>query len=40
MFFMQTKHPCVLIHTKIKGEIGTIKHIDFYTDPSKAVLLL
>ena len=25
--FMQTKHLCVLIHVRIKGEISTVKHV-------------
>ena len=41
---MQTKHVCVLIYIEIKGEAGTVKHIQalqyFFTDRSKAVLLL
>ena len=24
---MRTKHPCVLIHIKIKGEVGAVKHV-------------
>ena len=42
--FMQTKHLCVLIHIRIKGEIGTVKLVkpssDFLTDRSKAVFFV
>ena len=43
---MQTKHLCVLIHIRTKGEVGTAKLVwglqekYFFTDRSKAVLLL
>ena len=44
---MRTKHMCVLIHIKVKGEIGTVGTIkmfkpsrDYFTDRSKAMLLL
>ena len=40
---MQTKHLCVLIHTRTKGEVGTVKLVEalkrtIFTDHSKAVL--
>ena len=42
--FMQTKHPCVLIHYAINDEVGTVKLVEpssnFLTDRSKAVFLL
>ena len=25
--FMRIKHLCVLIHIRVKGEVGTIKHV-------------
>ena len=41
---MGTKHPCVLIHTRNKDEVDTVKHVlvstNFLTDRSKALLLL
>ena len=42
---MQTKHLCVLIHIRNKGEVGAPFHrfkpsSIFFTDRSKAVLLL
>ena len=42
---MRTKHLCVLIHIRIKGEVGTVKHVLalhllVFTDRSNAVLLL
>ena len=38
---MQTKHLYVLIHIRIKDEIGTMKLVsNFQTDHSKGVLLL
>ena len=41
---MRTKHLCVLIHIRNKGEAGTFKHVkpssNFLTDRSKAVFLL
>ena len=44
---MRTKHLCVLIHIRIKAEVGSVKHVymfkpssNFLTDCSKAVLLL
>ena len=36
---MRTKHLCVLVHIRTKGEVGTFKN-NFLTDCSKAVLLL
>ena len=36
---MQTKHLCVLVHIRIKGEVGIIKHVIF-AGRYKAVLLL
>ena len=43
--FMQTKHLCVLIDIRIKGEVGIVEHVykpsgNFLTDCSKAALLL
>ena len=42
--FKQTKNLCVVIHIRIKGEVGTMKLVstfsNFLTDCSKAVLLL
>ena len=26
-YFMRTKHLCVLIHIRNKGEVGTVKHV-------------
>ena len=26
-FFMRTKHLCVLIHIRIEGKVGTVKHV-------------
>ena len=26
-FYMQTKHLCVLINIRTKGEFGTVKHV-------------
>ena len=43
---MQTKHLCVLVHIRIKGEVSTVKLVkalalqSFLTDRSKAALLL
>ena len=41
---MRTKHLCVLIHIRNKGEVGTVKMFkpssNFLTDRSKAVLRL
>ena len=41
---MSTKYLCVLIHTRIKGEVGTMRHVkpsgNFLTDHSKATLPL
>ena len=37
---MQTKYLCVLIHIWIKGEVGAVKPVKYFTDCSKAVLLL
>ena len=31
---------CVLVHMRIKGEVGTVKLVKYFTDRSKAVLLL
>ena len=42
-YLVQTKHLFVLIHFRIKGEVGTVKHfwaLQFFTDYSKVVLLL
>ena len=41
-YLVQTKHLFVLIHFRIKGEVGTVKHfwaLQFFTDYSKVVLL-
>ena len=37
---MRAKHLCVLIHVRIKGKVGIVKHVqsDLFTDRSKAVL--
>ena len=37
---MRTKYLCVLIHVRIKGKVGIVKHVqsDLFTDRSKAVL--
>ena len=41
---MRTKHQCVLIHSRIKGKVGTLNMFkpisNYFTDHSKAVLLL
>ena len=41
---MRTKHLCVLIYIRIKGEVGAVKYVEilqyFFTDRPKAVLLL
>ena len=37
---MQTKYLCVLIHIWIKGETGLSPPVKYFTDRSKAVLLL
>ena len=41
---MQTKYLCVLIHIRIKGEVGAVKPVSppvkYFTDRSKAILLL
>ena len=41
---MRTKHLCVLIYIRIKGEVGTVKLVitssNFLTDRSEAVLIL
>ena len=29
---MRTKHLCVLIHIRIKGEIGTVKHVKPFSE--------
>ena len=34
-YFMRTKHLCVLIHIRIKGDVGTVKHVK----PSRIFLL-
>ena len=42
-YLVQTKHLFVLIHFRIKGKVGTVKHfwaLQFFTDYSKVVLLL
>ena len=42
-YLVQTKHLFVLIHFRIKGEVGTVKHfwaLQFFTDYAKVVLLL
>ena len=43
--FMQTKHICVLIHIRTKGEVGAPLNLfkpssKYFTDRSNAVLLL
>ena len=42
---MRTKHLCVLIHIRHKGEVGTVKHVEalryfLLTVPSKAFWIL
>ena len=42
--FMRTKHLCVLIHIRPKGEVGTVKHVkpssEVFADRSKMESLL
>ena len=43
--FMQTSYLCVLIHIRIKGEVGAVETglsppLNYFTDRTKVVLLL